>query len=102
MGEWPNALVAICLCGLQSTNRRGLFATYRDTALLLRSRLLRRETCFGWKEIRDVQKAFLIPFASAILATGVFAPTSTLAQLPGSPPLPGPAGPPSQARPSPG
>jgi hypothetical protein len=35
MGEWPDALVAICLRGLQSTNRRGLFATYRDTALLL-------------------------------------------------------------------
>lgn len=40
------------------------------------------------------KKAFLILSASAILATGVFAPTATLAQLPGPPPLPGPAGPP--------
>jgi hypothetical protein len=40
------------------------------------------------------EKAFLILSASAILATGVFAPTATLAQLPGPPPLPGPAGPP--------
>ena len=40
------------------------------------------------------KKAFLILSASAILTTGVFAPTATLAQLPGPPPLPGPAGPP--------
>ena len=40
------------------------------------------------------KKAFLILSASAILATGVFGPTATLAQLPGPPPLPGPAGPP--------
>jgi hypothetical protein len=40
------------------------------------------------------KKAFLILSASAILATGGFAPTSTLAKLPGPPPLPGPAGPP--------
>ena len=41
-----------------------------------------------------LKKAFLILSASAILATGVFAPTATLAQLPGPPPLPGPASPP--------
>jgi hypothetical protein len=40
------------------------------------------------------QKALLILSASAILAAGVVAPTATLAQLPGPPPLPGPAGPP--------
>jgi hypothetical protein len=40
------------------------------------------------------QKAFLILSASAILGAGVVAPTATLAQFPGPPPLPGPAGPP--------
>jgi hypothetical protein len=41
------------------------------------------------------QKAFLILSASAILGAGVVAPTATLAQFPGPPPLPGPVGPPS-------
>jgi hypothetical protein len=40
------------------------------------------------------KKAFLILSATAILGAGVVAPTATLAQLPGPPPLPGPAGPP--------
>ena len=40
------------------------------------------------------QKAFLILSASAIIGAGVVAPTATLAQFPGPPPLPGPVGPP--------
>jgi hypothetical protein len=40
------------------------------------------------------QKAFLILSASAILGAGVLAATAALAQFPGPPPLPGPAGPP--------
>jgi hypothetical protein len=40
------------------------------------------------------QKAFLILSASAIIGAGVLAPTATLAQFPGPPPLPGPVGPP--------
>jgi hypothetical protein len=40
------------------------------------------------------QKAFLILSASAILGACVVAPTAALAQFPGPPPLPGPAGPP--------
>ena len=40
------------------------------------------------------RKAFLILSASAILGAGVVVPTATLAQFPGPPPLPGPAGPP--------
>ena len=40
------------------------------------------------------KKTFLLLSASAILGAGVVAPTATLAQFPGPPPLPGPAGPP--------
>ena len=40
------------------------------------------------------EKAFLILSASAIIGTGVVAPTAALAQFPGPPPLPGPVGPP--------
>jgi hypothetical protein len=35
MGEWSDALVAICLCSLQSINQSSLFATHQDRALVL-------------------------------------------------------------------
>src|SRR5262249_33055331 len=53
----------------------------------------RTDLCLHERRYAMFQK-FLILSASAILGAGVVAPTATLAQFPGPPPLPGLGGPP--------
>jgi hypothetical protein len=92
---WPCCWVEALLgYRIRSSDRVGVDGARRQSFKRSAFHQCLKKPVLDGKRYAMFKEAFLILSASAILATGVFAPTSTLAQLPGPPPLPGPAGPP--------